>query len=279
MNKKSFLKKNSPRKNFDTGTNPPVKLSIKVEGSVPRDQLPQAVPKGYEWFLKKLRRTRYKYVTRKVAHTYYEFKYVGVKYDNIGEHKVYGYMYRKRAGRRRRYYIIRRRYAYKVYEPVRKKKPYHTVEPWWVLREKKKLEITEKWVDATEWLQHKCTEFGVDYGELEQEQTLPFDNIETSLQYCWYWQKMPQPRTWDLIFIYYIISLYKLKSNRKILVSSSFDLGGDYTLSQIMTDMLPAAIKTTRERINRASEKGMEISFVGYVAFSAVTKRELNEGR
>lgn len=253
---------------------PKISLRTRIEGVVPRNQLPDP-PRGYEWFLSTI---QVPYQRR------YTKEYPVIKYTYVKEpYRVRLYRYVKvRRKRRRKYYYItkhrRQRVYYVEYEKRKVIRTYKRREKWWVLRKKVK-PVKEDWVVTMDYLREKFKTFGLKEDDVEVEIYPPFDLTEKNYQFNYHHRYLPLERTFDIIFLYYVIQLYKLKEKRYILVSSSFSLEGEYTFMQIIKNFIPLSIKQTITRINNARQGGVDISFVGYICFSAVKKMQLKEGK
>lgn len=233
-----------------------------IEGGVPRPALP-TLPKGYTWNLSEItvkyrrKTSRYVFRTYKVKESIQSFRIV--------------------KGRRRKYIKIvvsKVRKRYPVYAVVHKK------EAWWTIEKRQKIKklkkAGEQFLPAADYLEQKIKTYGIDPDEVEQEIELPYDYVEKNTGFSHFEKIIPSQRTYNMLFLYYMISIYSLKENRIIFTHSSFDLGGEYTMEQIANNMVPEAIKTTIDRFERSRSP---ITFAGYVSFSCTTKRALESGK
>lgn len=288
------------KKSFSKHFKNPVKKSTKIEGTVPREQLPSP-PKGLDWYLRTF--TRYKTIESHRKRKVKKYRYVDVpakvrryRYVDVPV-KVRRYRYVIRDGKRKRSYYTktvyaRRRRYYTKTAYVRRRKYYTAVVPyvttykkkyvakWWVLQKRIKPPKKEEWIPKDLYLKKRYGQLNIADIDIEEEQTPPFDWVEFNTRFNFYTRKLPETRLYDLIFLYYVvrISTYEVgkRSFRYVILSSSFDLENGYPFYQIIKKFIPMAIETTKGRITKSKKK---VDFIGYVCFTAVTKRKLTTGR
>ncbi len=252
----------------------PAAKTTRIEADVPYRSLPEA-PKNYEWF-KRIRTSHRKYKRRvKVKVRRYRYVFRKEKAVKIRYYKVKG---KRRRRLITRFVRVRRRSYYTAFMPVVKVYRRKYISKWWALRPAPK--VKGDWQDAEVFIQERLDAFGLGAVDVERDKTVPFDYIERKTTINFYAERLPVERYYDIIFINYVIriSTYEVgkRAYRYVLVCSSFDLAENYPFSQIIQKFVPMAIETTKRRIKKSRK---QIEFVGYVYFSAVTKRELNEGR
>lgn len=241
-----------------------IPLDTEIEGDFPAGQLPYP-PKNYEWKLEKRRRYR----TRK-----YRRKIPVIKYTYVDDtDRPY---YRTIKGKRKKFYRKYRVY-YEDYETqVFRRREYYD-ELWWRLARKKKKKVSEQWVETRQYLDEV---FDDTDEEVEIEEEPPFDYIERRTQFNARYKRLTWQR-FDLIFLYYIISIYTSKDADEddrayILTSSSAYLGGLFSIEEITRDILPKALDNIIDNMKHSTS---DVHFVKFVAWSAVTKRALEAGR
>ena len=184
-------------------------------------------------------------------------------------------------------YVITRRYKTKKYVYAvrrrRRERRYiwrmvtHT-EKWWTLRKHFIPKLRGKFVPADDFYRAKLDNLDIDYDDVEHEKQLPFDYVEKDTGFNYYKKTMPAERTYNMLFLYYIFSVYRGVENRLIHTYSTFDLKGEYTLNDIIKNKLSQAVEITAERMeNKGKKSGMR--FVSYTGFSVTSARELEAGK